>query len=216
MKVPDTRVPVLSRRSTSVLTNGDMPKLKTFHKRKSSSQRDGSLELKRKRSSEREAIPPTLGKKTSSVSPSIVRKASNVKLPAKRVRKPKKFFEIIHKSTSKKSGGTSTEKVFLYFSGEYLAIRADDGKFWLRSYCFIFQSSCGVLELEGLTMHNVSDLKEFFFFSAEFYLCRALQHVYDTTKTFRIMWLDAVDGTQDVYSKEYMDTTEATFKQFSC
>ena len=214
MKVPDTQVPVLSRRST-----GDVvPKLK----RKSSSQRvlDDSPELKRKRSSEREAIPPTLGKKTSSVGskiskhPSIVRRASTVKLPAKRVRKPKKFFEIIHKSTRKKSVGKS--KKFLYFSGEYLAIRTDEGKFWLRSYCFIFQSSFGVLELEGPTMHNVSNLKYFFLFSAEFYLCRALQHVYDTTKTFRIMWLDAVDGTQDVYSKEYMDTTEVTFKQFSC
>ena len=147
MKVPDTRVPVLSRRSTSVLSNGDVQKLK--RKSSTGSQRglDDSPELKRKRSSEREAIPPTLGKKPSSVGskiskpPSIVRRASTVKLPAKRVRKPKKFFEFRDKL--KKSVGKSMEKVFLYLSGEYLAIRSDDGKFWLRSYCFIFQSSCG-------------------------------------------------------------------------
>ena len=47
--------------------------------------------------------------------------------------------------------------------------------------------------------------------TAEFYLCRALQNVYDTTEEFKIMWLDAVDGTGDVYKKEYADTTEVTF-----
>ena len=139
VKLPDTRVPVLSRRSTSVLSNGDVPKLK----RKSSRQKslDDSPELKRKKRSEREsteARPPALGKKTSSVGsnifkpPSIVRKASSVKLPAKRVRKPKKFFEIVDTPTVRnKSVGKSKEKVFLYFSGEYLALRTDDGKFWL-------------------------------------------------------------------------------------
>ena len=131
-----TQRSVLSRRSTSIVSNGDVPDLK----RRSSSLKtlDGAPDLKRKRSIEKEttvAKLPLLSRKSSSVgskiskASSILRKGSSLKLPAKRVRKPKQIFEIVYTPIARKK--TTKEKALLYLNGEYLALRTDDGKYSL-------------------------------------------------------------------------------------
>ena len=138
MKATSDDVPTLSRRSTSLLSNGDVPDLKRKSSSISRSDSDASPQLKRQKSSVKSVnnvSATSLRRSTSSASSkvsksvSLVKKASSVKLSAKRIRKPKRIFTIEDIPTRKrKSGGKSEEKALLYRNKEYLALKTEDGK----------------------------------------------------------------------------------------
>ncbi|XP_078592750.1 poly [ADP-ribose] polymerase tankyrase-like isoform X2 [Branchiostoma floridae x Branchiostoma japonicum] len=98
--------------------------------------------------------------------------------PAKRLRtnppKVEPFYtlgvkeeEVAQPSTSKASTGV-INKILYFYRGEYIAVRNDEGSF---------------------------------------YLCEASQNIYNTSKTFKVRWLE-IEDAPNIYRKSYYDNIE--------
>ncbi len=50
-------------------------------------------------------------------------------------------------------------------------------------------------------------------FAEDFYLCELLQHIYEDTQYFSVIWLSPVSGQEDVFQEDYVDKSEVRIVQ---